>query len=403
MKSVYELRLALERVDGALKDYEPSDGPAGEDEAQVVKSIWRPEAGLDAIKQREPSESTEDQDLGEIPDFDPVFSIAPQFEGALPVLGETHAHRIRQEILLKGIDALGWYSSFHVRGVQWGAYVSLSGVLYLAQSVFGKLAVSDDIKLRIAFAAILDHELFHFATDYVIGQAELAHHTAWWVWTQEHYRDQTPAYILQEEELANAYMLRRCRSSPAHLRASGKLQSLREFTLAQPEGYKDGSKVKPKDWAPKINLMVFYYAYAWVADFERHELFDGAYDWERQFPHLEKVDWRHCPIHLVDDSHRYGLPQGWVNAFARIESIVETEGFKKRLKKLSRELQVAWERTKTKVALSFTAGCDFKKWPPAGKDAYSLRVNDSLRAHLALIDGTWIAIDIGGHKEMGHG
>lgn len=50
-------------------------------------------------------------------------------------------------------------------------------------------------------------------------------------------------------------------------------------------------------------------------------------------------------------------------------------------------------------------GLVLKKRPPVGRGAYSVRVSQSHRAHLRFQppSAPWIAEEIGGHKEMGHG
>jgi hypothetical protein len=67
--------------------------------------------------------------------------------------------RIRQAILVNGVDALGWYVSFHARGAQWGIYVPMSGIAYLMKHGFSDLSADPITKLRIAFRAIHQHEL----------------------------------------------------------------------------------------------------------------------------------------------------------------------------------------------------------------------------------------------------
>ena len=65
----------------------------------------------------------------------------------------------------------------------------------------------------------------------------------------------------------------------------------------------------------------------------------------------------------------------------------------------------AWERTKLKLALAITPGADFKSWPNGGPGVYSVRLNDNYRVHIQRpnVGDTWTVLDLGTHKEMGHG
>ena len=72
---------------------------------------------------------------------------------------------------------------------------------------------------------------------------------------------------------------------------------------------------------------------------------------------------------------------------------------------MGESIQKAWDRTKNKLQTHLTRGADFTLWPKAGPNVYSVRVNDNVRAHLKRGSNwdTWAAINIGSHKELGHG
>ena len=118
-----------------------------------------------------------------------------------------------------------------------------------------------------------------------------------------------------------------------------------------------------------------------------------------------RIDWRYCPIHLVNDGARLGIAPDFLSFFGRIPAIVESERFLKRLRDMTDSIQRAWERTKLKLALAITRGADFKPWPNGGSGVYSVRLNDNYRAHIQRpnVGDTWTALDLGTHKEMGHG
>ena len=106
----------------------------------------------------------------------------------------------------------------------------------LAGSTFASLKVDLNTKLQIAFRALHQHELFHFAVDYMSSQlggilGMPCHKPA------RGLMDPRAGYILLEEELANAHMIRASRGGHAKLRAQGKAKVLREFVREQPPGY----------------------------------------------------------------------------------------------------------------------------------------------------------------------
>ncbi len=88
-----------------------------------------------------------------------------------------------------------------------------------------------------------------------------------------------------------------------------------------------------------------------------------------------------------------------------VKDIAEDPELVKSLERRFQSMRVAWERTKAKLLENrLLRGLNFKPWPPEGKDAYSVRVNDSFRAHLRNIgEGRWLAYKFGPHPSMGHG
>ena len=295
MRPILEIRRSLAGIPGALIEIPPQPAPWGIESGVEVTLLW---------EGREATESTDEDQIGwkqgfdssdeRIPDFDPIFEIGAEIDLVLPALGDERVDAIRQSVVLHGMDALGWYSSFHVTGLQWGAYVSMSGIAYLVREAFWDLPASLETKLHLAFHAILNHELFHFATDYAIAQSELAHLDRWWVPTTLAFAKETPPYFTQEEKLANAYMLKTFRAMKPELRVRGKQAALRNFTLKQPPGYKDGVLVEREGWSH--NLQELAHAYVFFSDKGGRNMllddFRSGYDWALQFPIFPRIDWR---------------------------------------------------------------------------------------------------------------
>ena len=102
------------------------------------------------------------------------------------------------------------------------------------------LPVDLDRKVELAFHAILRHELFHFATDCMIANWELAtRREVYWKAKAAHRNGS--GYVELEEALANAYMLRGFKWPTQALKQRGAYIALCEYCdKHQPAGYKEG-------------------------------------------------------------------------------------------------------------------------------------------------------------------
>ena len=414
MKAISSIREGLGRVPVAL------NGPGYEGHEEAVRSfhtrvIWQGEdadklSGTQLDYQAGYEDDPEDDVLGGDVDqsaFDPVFEIGSEIDDRFPGLGGIEGEKIQQSVLLHGMDALAWYVSFHYPGVQWGVYVPISGIAYLMKHAFSDLSAPLATKAHLAFHSALNHELFHFATDYTVAQAELDHQEPWFVPAKAGFLSGNPNYCIEEEQLANAYMLAAFRSMKPALRVRGKQAALRAFVAKQPKGYRDALEVRSRNWNRLLENLAERYGSHALKSAGHPALWSPplGYDWSGRFPIRPRIDWRYCPIHLVDDSARLGLPPGWLGFFSRLSAIQETDGFLKKLEKLSPPIQRAWQRTKQKLGNAITGGADFKKWEKGGDDLFSVRVSDNFRAHLQRRKESddWLAVTIGNHKEMGHG
>ena len=83
----------------------------------------------------------------------------------------------------------------------------------------------------------------------------------------------------------------------------------------------------------------------------------------------------------------------------------EPPEFKRKVSELPSPIQRAWFRQRDRLKVAITPGADFKRWEKGGPDVYSLRVSVGYRAHIRRerLKNEWVALDIGNHKEMGHG
>src|SRR5262249_23289752 len=146
--------------------------------------------------------------------------------------------KIRQSAMLKGVDALAFYVTLHVTGAQWGIYIPVSSVLYLAVRFANETKADWSTCLKLAFRCLHQHELFHFTTDYFVTQLELLTGEPCFK-PARRLRDPKLGYIVLEEKCANAQMSRALARPPASMRVPSRMSPLREFVRSQPAGYSD--------------------------------------------------------------------------------------------------------------------------------------------------------------------
>ena len=404
---VNHVRRALNRVPGAFYDFPPDEVPRGS--AAAVQELWSPQ-----------DESAGETDL--VPDVRGVRALSPDGSGAdhleqlfefgaeidLPrmqgALAGSEGETIRKSIEVHGVDALGWYVPFHARGAQWGIYISISGIAYLMVKVFLPLRAEWDVLFRLAFRAIHQHEVFHFGVEYFSAQWELLHGEVCHKPAQQLLR-RLYRYNPREEECANAHMVRQFRAGGPDHWLGGKTSLLRRFIKGQPPGYRDGGSVTSTSAfeAETSQLLKEYAQCAGTYVPDRHL----AATLTALLPGFPAIEWRDCPVHLVHDGERFGVPEGIVRFIARIEAeIDETGPFLKQLAKLPVSVAEAWRWAKHRLRQStIDKGLDFKPWKDGKRTLYSIRLSRQYRAHLEheRASGRWLAIAVGTHRAMGHG
>lgn len=401
--SVHAIREALEGVDGAIRyDPLPEDTHGGSDPAA---EIWvsEPDAGWDSTGLDNLDPTMDDENItSDGPAV--IFEVPPEVTDAdiEHVLGKDALTEMSRLHEIRGIDAFGWYVTFHQRTAQHGVHIPLEGALLMAAKVFHHLPIPHDRKVNLAFNAILRHELFHFAADCMAANWELATNTAMYWKAKEKYRN-AQGYVEHEEAMANAYMLRGFQH-PRRLLANsgGASPALKSYTKQQPAGYKEA------------------YRYAG----SRAAYIKGCRDLSTQIQHASglppvpaamdtlllyadpfRIDWTRCPIMISDRFDLRRLLGINIDFFTCISAIIETPKFEKSLNKLGPTVQEKWLEQKAKLAQSTSLNSlGFQKWTKGGADCYSVNVG-SHRAHLRLDRGqsTWSALDIGTHLAMGHG
>ena len=345
----------------------------------------------------------------ELDDFDPLIERGAEADDKLPVLGDDEDEEIRQNVEENGTDALGYYRSFHIIGKQWGVFITTKGLLYMAKH-FASLGLSNKIALKNSFQLILSHELFHFSVDYALSQLEIILGEPIWIPKAKSLLSKSPDYLTTEEKMANAYMQCRARTGRPDLDIKGKAKLLKEFIKHQPAGYRDALNVKRSNWNDNLHQLGFDLISEAInggASLPSYGALSRSFEWPSIFQCHPQVDWRYCPIFILDDSCKSigKLPDDCVQAFAAINTINETPKFLKMLAKLPKNIQSKWDMTKSSLSIGIRTGHNFKKWPKRGTDFFSIRVDAAVRAHLFYdrANKGWSAIEIGKHKEMGHG
>ena len=325
--SVYAIRIALEKIEGAIRDEpSPEDGAAGEALGIPVFHLGGGE--FDRVGRLIPSDADEAGATSEQPEV--LFEVPPKVTDAevFEALGEGSGEVARQ-VQIKGTDALGWYLTFHLRAVQHGIYLPIEGIATLAVGALAALALPLERRFEIAFHAILRHELFHFGTDCMAANWELATGRAVYWWADAAYRGNS-GYKEFEEALANAYMLRGLRHPGGVLRDSkGSYEALRVLCALQTPGYRDGPRYAKSrhDYIDGCRTLSANFEEAAYKEIDDWEIPRDALDTLIFYPNAVQIDWRRCPI-LVHD--RLGMLAALgigIDFFERIERILETSSF----------------------------------------------------------------------------
>ncbi len=408
MKRIPDIRRAISGIEGVFLEIPPGDILRGHAPG-LSSRLWDP-----TIAQREINhnrlhvESDEgDVEVGEGSQLEEIFEIPAVIDlgKAERVLRGVEGEKIRTAIQIQGVDALAWYVPFHIKSALWGIYIPVSSIAYMILRVFGEVSAPVDAKIRMAFRAFHQHELFHFSTEYMASQWEGILGKPCYL-PSKSLKDPKLGYNPLEEQCANASMIRSFWGRRSVVKGTGKTEALREFVQNQPYGYREGGRTTSFDaFSDRCASLVDDYTIG-IRGFDRSRF--GGVDLLSMYPSFPIIDWKYCPIHLINDGARFGFPKDLISFFYRIEGkIEETENFLKQLAKAHSRVQDAWERAKERLRVSTAGkGLDFKLWKKeTDQKIYSIRLSRSHRAHLVYRESIrqWIAISIGSHTEMGHG
>lgn len=319
--------------------------------------------------------------------------------------GTNFPHSLASAVASEAVAALAWYRTFRAQSRPWGIFIRVAGLRYVAHQAFGRLSVSDDIKLHLAYQAIAAHELTHFHIDVGIAQFELLTRMPLWYPRKRSFQIRHE-YDKFEETLANASMLRAIRSIKGSLRVIGRTDLLRQWSRLQPAGYSTGYRYEPDArYAAAIDKQ----GAAYLAP---TKLRRPVRNLIRLAPLAEAsrvLGTADVPLYLVYESTSYFA--GDIGLLPSINIVSETPHFRKRLRKTSHHIQRDYLRFKARLAKfgpehtgSLPKGMGLERWPNLGKNGFSTRLNGGDRLHLIHLGGVdFEAVDIGDHRSLGHG
>ena len=308
---------------------------------------------------------------------------------------------ISSRVNTDGMEALAWYSSFHFKSSDWGIFIPVSSLYYLEQRVFRSASRSQERRLQMAFELLLEHELFHFATDYACAQWEIIVRSPLWSFLTHQRLQKNGCYLVQEEKMANAYMLRRFKQHST----AGAYRCASSFSRSQPLGYRDAEEAISEDLFEQGLAELLKYYLGVLAIRKGIRFLSGVLDLSRSFPLGEHLDVSACPIHLISDHNQLGVPPLAVRLIQSIPRIEETKAFKKSLKSMQPDVRQQWAKKKQQLAEHIPTAPKFERFRKGPPPVYSVRLPRAHRAHITPVDNGdhWEAIGIGSHAKMGHG
>lgn len=328
----------------------------------------------------------------------PIISVGSDFdyqEGAKEIfIGSDR--QVREQ----GIDALAWYVSFHVEKAPWGIFIPISSLAYIEHRYLQSRRRSRSLKWEVAFQLLWEHEIFHFATDYAVAQWEILLQRPCWT-ALSNKRLKAQKFLEVEEKLANAHMLRTLEPGwPKSVRLA-----VRKFIQQQPAGYSEAPDFL-QDERFEAELMELTKTYVGAFGHEYGlNFWTARFDYSAFFPLSPRIELGKCPIHVIQDESRLGIPQISVQFLRCIQQIIETEAFTKKLAGLPENIIRRWHKKKEMLAVGIPRHPEFEKLHGRLDGLFSIRLNDNFRAHLRPVPSSqaWEAVAVGTHKEMGHG
>jgi hypothetical protein len=338
---------------------------------------------------------SEDAGIVSVDDEETKWDVDDRMDGRpnFTKFDEAERETIEGGIRSRGFDALAFYKSRRFLALapfpgKWGIFYLEPGLRYVASQIALAYPGFGDPR-RLALDFLRAHERFHFAADVqtLMFEATLKRQ----LYLPLRRALQTQPSIFVEEALANRQ---------AWLWSKKPGVGLEEFAFdfmkCQPDAYERFDE-------PRLEL-----AAEWAAitvDFARpgtSKRWDLAH-WVESAPRgLMRASL--CPEYVIYPDKL----SGWFSlaeVLPPVKAILDSAPLTKLFASRFGHLETQWERTKAKLLENrLLAGLNFKRWPPDGSGAYSVRIDRNFRAHLRHEgEGQWVAYAFGPHGQMGHG
>lgn len=334
-----------------------------------------------------------------------TFYISPKHDNRKVLLDVASKIDSEYKVLpkLNGIEAYGYYVTFHQTKYQWGIYLPASRILLAAAAMFGELDIDTNTKIQLAKTAILAHEQMHFAMDLTLAQLEFLQNKPICSAIRRNAPGKIRDLIEEEEGCANAYMLLKLKNIFSRRELSQAYKTLTDFVERMPAGYSEGTKIAKslKSFEKSAELLLVEN----IITARLAEVPTGIPLWPL-LSHNLKFNLDICPIIEIYDLDNQVLTHFGLNFIGSINEVMESASFNRKLLQLGEAVSKLWVKTKKKLACSTKIhGLDFKPWPLGGDGCFSVRLSRDIRAHIVLDQAanSWRAVDIGHHKPMGHG
>ena len=297
-----------------------------------------------------------------------------------------------------GVEALAWYHPFHISSSQWGIYIPLTSLHYIADRWLDR-RMGLARRASLALEILLSHEVVHHACEYAVAQFEIFLRAPCWAPARERLRGAKLNWFDDEEALANANSVRQISLT----QSQQTVDRLHHSLLNSPRGYRDFPSALSDAGFQDHTAEVLRHNVGIPAVDLQTGFLSSAFDPLAFFPDLEEAG-ATCPIYLIDDSKHFKLPPLTPQLITCISNIVETRRFEKMFRKLDARRQEEWRSMKDQLARAVPRHPYFKKLSGNLRGYWGIYLRDGFRAHIRPAGNSiWEADEIGPHSAMGHG
>ena len=338
---------------------------------------------------------TSNDNVISIDEFETTLDVVDAIERqrAKSTLTDEEREAIDGGIREEGFDALAFYKSKRFAAMapypgKWGIFYLQPALSYLAIEISSQYPTWMDSR-RLALEFLRAHERFHYQMDVQTLLLEAVLGKQLYAPIRHAFRRRSSQFV--EEALANRQAWDWSKKGVA-----GIQEFAYDFMMLQPDAYarfEEPRLALAAEWAA-ITVDFAYPGSAWREDL--------AHLVEAQPKGLLRPSL--CPEYVI-------YPANFSTWFSPDKAIppvktIKDSDVRKLISSRYKTLEEPWKETKAKILEDRTRyGLNFKRWrKDNAKNAYSVRVDGSFRAHMRHEgNGNWVAYGIGSHSDMGHG